>query len=124
MSKSSKLMLLAAMLATVLALAIPAVAMVNTGNFTNQQGVLSSGSTGDVETGGGDSTSDFVGTEGDGSTSHDDAVSEENACRNRVIDTLVSELGITPAEAVELLDFLEAANNEEFDAAVEEFCAL
>ena len=102
-----KLVLFATMLATVLAVSIPAVAqMGNTGNFTNQQGFVSDNPT----------SVEVVGTE-------DGALSGENACRDQIVDTLVSELGMTPEEIVEILEYLEAEYPEEFNAWVEGFCS-
>lgn len=100
-----KSMLLAAMLAMVLVVAVPAVAQVaNTREAQNSQGIISYGPAGDdAGTGGG--------------------VSDEDACRDQIIERLADELGISTEEAEELLEFArEFVDAEEFDAFVEELC--
>ena len=102
-----KSMLLAAMLAMVLVAAVPAVAQVaNTGDTQNSLGIISYGPAGDD-----------IGS-GDG-------VSGEDACRDRVVERLAGELGISEEEAEELLDLVrESVDTEEFDALFGEFCDL
>ncbi|MCA1716926.1 MAG: hypothetical protein LC781_08785 [Actinobacteria bacterium] len=100
-----KSMLLAAMLAMVLVVTVPAVAQVaNTGEAQNSLGIVSYGPAGDD-----------VGT-GDGGSS-------EDACRDRVVERLAGELGISEEEAEELLDLVrEFVDAEEFDAFFGELC--
>lgn len=101
-----KSMLLAAMLAMVLVIAVPAVAQVaNTGDTQNSLGIVSYDSAGDLGSG--------------------DGISGEDACRDRVVERLAGELGISEDEAEELLDLVrELVEAEEFDAFFEEFCNL
>jgi hypothetical protein len=98
-------MLLAAMLAMVLVVAVPAVAQVaNTGEAQNSLGIVSYGPAGDD-----------VGS-GDGA-------SGEDACRDRVVERLADEFGISEEEAEELLDLArEFVDAEEFDAFFGELC--
>ena len=100
-----KSMLLAAMLAMVLIVAVPAVAQVaNTGDAQNSLGVVSY-----------DPAGDNVGT--------GDDVSGEDAWRDRVVARLADELGISEEEAEELLDLVrEFADADEFDAFFGELC--
>lgn len=102
-----KSMLLAAMLAMVLVVAVPAVAqVVNTGDTQNSLGFISYGPAGDD-----------VGSR--------DGISDEDACHDRVVERLTGELGISEEEAEELLDLVrESVDNEEFDALFGEFCDL
>ena len=98
-------MLLAAMLAMVLVVAVPAVAQVaNTGDAQNSLGIVSYRPAGD-DVGAGDE------------------ISGEDACRDRVVERLAGELGISEEEAEELLDLVrEFADAEEFDALFGELC--
>ncbi len=98
-------MLLAAMLAMVLVVAVPAMAQVaNTGDAQNSLGIVSY-----------DPAGDDVGT-GDG-------VLGEDACYEHVIERLAGELGISEEEAEELLDLVrESVNAEEFQAFFGELC--
>lgn len=102
-----KSMLLAAMLAMVLVVAVPAVAqVVNTGDTQNSLGIISYGPAGDD-----------VGSM--------DGISGEDACHDRVVERLTGELGISEEEAEELMDLVrESVDNEEFDALFGEFCNL
>ncbi len=100
-----KSMLLAAMLAMVLVVAVPAVAQVaNTGDVQNSLGIVGYAPAGeDVGSG--------------------DGVSGEDACHDRVVERLAGELGISEEEAEELLDLVrEIADAEEFDAFFGELC--
>jgi len=98
-------MLLAAMLAMVLVVAVPAVAQVaNTGDAQNSLGIISN-----------DSAGDGIGI--------GDDVSGEDACRDQVVERLAGELGISEKEVEELLDLVrEFGNAEEFDALFGELC--
>ena len=98
-------MLLAAMLAMVLVVAVPAVAQVaNTGDAQNSLGIVSYGLPGDD-----------VGT-GDG-------ILGEDACHDHVVERLAGELGISEEEAEELLDLVrEFVDAEEFEAFFGELC--
>lgn len=98
-------MLLAAMLAMVLVVAVPAVAQVtNTGEAQNSQWIISYGPAGDEGgTGGG--------------------VSDEDTCRDQAIERLADDLGISTEEAEELLELSrELVDAEELGAFVEELC--
>jgi hypothetical protein len=76
-------MLLAAMLAMVLVVAVPAVAQVaNTGDAQNSLGIVSYGPAGD-DVGAGNE------------------ISGEDVCRGRVVERLAGELGISEEEAEE-----------------------
>ena len=97
-------MLLAAILAMVLVVAVPAVAQVaNTGDTQNSLGIIS------------DPGGDSAGTGGSDTS--------EDGCHDEIVDRLASELEITTEEAEELLELVrEFADAEEFDALVEDFC--
>jgi hypothetical protein len=99
-----KSMLLAAMLVMVMVVAVPAVAQVaNTGDTQNSLGIVGYDPADDVESG--------------------DGISGEDACRDRVVERLAGELGISEDEAEELLDLVrEFVDAEEFDAFFGELC--
>lgn len=97
-------MLLAAMLAMVLAVALPATAQkANSGNSQNVLSFSDSGPTDDVGIGGG--------------------VLSEDACHDDIVDSLVRKRGISRHEAAELLERVrESASAKKFDKLVQHFC--
>ena len=102
-----KSMLLAAMLAMLLVVTVPAVAQVaNTGDAQNSLGIVSY-----------DSAGDGVGIGAN--------VLSEDACRDRVVEPLAGELGTSEEKAEELLDLVrEFADAEEFDTLFGALCDL
>jgi hypothetical protein len=115
--KLRKLMLLAVMLAMVLAITVPAAAQaINTGNFASQQGTSSYDSTGDFESEDGVSAQEVSSQD----TSGQDALSQDASCYDLLVGQIANSLGITLAEAAELVGF---ATSEELDRLAAEFCS-
>ena len=114
-------MLLAAMLAMVLAVAVPVAAQVNTGNSQNRMeffGVNPTNEGVEVE----DSGSDGLSIEDAGG---EDGLSTEDACLDQVVERLADELQVSEEEAEELIELVrDFMSEEEFETLIGGACDL